>query len=89
MADFWSKFPNVKIYVVDIDEGSQYYFQFSDSGYVKTDDWIDVKTDKFIKEIRKNYEANNADREKNNQPTKLTRVDAVNSGVYSKPLPRF
>ena len=27
--------------------------------------------------------------EKNNQPTKVTRVDAVNSGVYSKPLPRF
>jgi len=69
---YWTngiKFPNVKIYVVDIDEGSQYYFQFSDSGYVKTDDWIDVKPDKFIKEIREKYETNNADREKNNQPT--------------------
>ena len=74
---YWSngiQFPNVKIYATDFDEGSQYNFQYSDSGYVETDDWTDVDPDNFIKEIRENYKASNAEREKNNLPT-ITNVN--------------
>ena len=34
-------------------------FYYTDSGYVKTDDWTDVDPDKFIKEMIENYKASN------------------------------
>ena len=64
-----TQFPNVKIYATDFDEGSQYNFEYSDSGQVKTEDWTDVDPDNLIKELRKKYKASNAKREKNNLPT--------------------
>ena len=33
----------------------QYMFDYTDSGYVKTDDWTDVDPDKFLKELIENY----------------------------------
>jgi len=49
----------------------QYMFYYTDSGYVKTDDWTDVDPDKFIKEIRENYKVSNDTRQQNGQPTVL------------------
>ena len=49
----------------------QYMFYYTDSGYVKTDDWTDVDPDKFINEMRENYKASNITRQQNGQPTVL------------------
>ena len=46
----------------------QYLFYYTDSGYVKKDDWTDVDPDKFIKEIKENYKASNEVRKNNGQP---------------------
>ena len=50
-------FDYVNIYAIDFDEGSQIYFFYDDSGYVKTDDWIDVDPDKFINDLRKKLQS--------------------------------
>ena len=49
----------------------QYMFYYTDSGYVKTDDWTDVDPDKFINEMIENYKASNSTRQQNGQATVL------------------
>ena len=81
-------FDYVRVYAID-DYSSQYMFYYTDSGYVKTDDWTDVDPDKFIKEIKENYKASNETRKKNGQPTVLNvswkkkpYLDGVYNSVY-------
>ena len=65
-----TSFDYVNVYAID-DYSAQYMFYYTDSGYVKTDDWTDVNPDKFIKDIKENYKASNETRKKNGQPTVL------------------
>ena len=64
-------------------------FYYTDSGYVKTDDWTDVDPDKFIKDIKENYKASNETRKKNGQPIVLNvswkkkpYLDGIYNSVY-------
>ena len=89
---FWlngTSFAYVDMYAVNDTDSSQYLFFYTDSGYVKTDDWTDVDPDKFIKDIKENYKASNATREQNGQPTitnvtwkKKPYLDGVYNSVY-------
>ena len=66
---YWSngvQFPHVKIYAIDQNEGSQIYFFYEESGYVKTNDWTDVDPDKFLEQLKKLYKTANEERKKNN-----------------------
>ena len=67
----------------------QYMFYYTDSGYVKTDDWTDVDPDKFIKEMIENYKASNSTRQQNGQATvqdvtwkKKPYLDGTYNSVY-------
>jgi uncharacterized membrane-anchored protein len=80
------EFPLQKVLVMPKGEdwGSYYYvYSYSDSGYVKIDDWNDVDPDEFLKDLEKGYKADNAERRKKNQAT-LTSV----SWRYSPKLNR-
>ena len=89
---FWlngTSFAYVDMYAVNDTDSSQYLFFYTDSGYVKTDDWTDVDPDKFIKDIKENYKASNTTREQNGQPTitnvtwkKKPYLDGVYNSVY-------
>ena len=63
-------FDLINVYAIN-DDGAQYTFDYIKSGYVKTDDWIDVDPDEFIKEIRNNLKTSNDNRKKNGQATIL------------------
>jgi len=83
-----TSFDYINIYATDYD-GAQYMFYFTDSGYVKTDDWTDVDPNKFIKEIQDNYKVSNETRKKNNQAIVLNvswkkkpYLDGVYNSVY-------
>ena len=83
-----TSFDYINIYATDYD-GAQYMFYFTDSGYVKTDDWIDVDPNKFIKEIQDNYKVSNETRKKNNQAIVLNvswkkkpYLDGIYNSVY-------
>lgn len=68
---FWlngTSFDYVDMYASNLNDNSQYMFFYTDSGYVKTDDWTDVNPDEFIKEIRQNYKSSNETRIANGQP---------------------
>ena len=41
-------FDLINVYVIN-DDGAQYTFDYIKSGYVKTDDWIDVDPDEFVR----------------------------------------
>ena len=67
----------------------QYMFFYTDSGYVKTDDWTDVDPKKFLKEIKENYKSSNDTRKKNGQSTvldvtwkKKPYLDGIYNSVY-------
>ena len=89
---FWlngTSFAYVDMYAVNDTDSSQYLFFYTDSGYVKTDDWTDVDPDKFIKDIKENYKASNTTRGQNGQPTitnvtwkKKPYLDGVYNSVY-------
>lgn len=69
---FWlngTEFSYVDMYAMSDIDASQLLFSYTNSGYVKTDDWTKVDPDKFIKEIRENYKLSNETRKKNGQPT--------------------
>ena len=69
---FWlngTEFSYVDMYAMSDIDASQLLFSYTDSGYVKTDDWTKVDPDKFIKEIRENYKLSNETRKKNGQST--------------------
>ncbi len=69
---FWlngTEFSYVDMYAMSDIDASQLLFYYTDSGYVKTDDWTKVDPDKFIKEIRENYKLSNETRKKNGQST--------------------
>ena len=69
---FWlngTEFSYVDMYAMSDIDASQLLFSYTESGYVKTDDWTKVDPDKFIKEIRENYKLSNETRKKNGQPT--------------------
>ena len=81
-------FDHINVYATD-SNNVQYMFFYSDTGYVKTDDWTDVDPDKFIKEIKENYKYDNETRKKNSQPTilnvtwkKKPYLDGVYNSVY-------
>ncbi len=81
-------FDYVDVYAMGSDS-EQYMFHYTDSGYVKTDDWTDVDPDKFLKEIKENYKASNEIRKKNGQPTvvnvtwnKKPYLDGIYNSVY-------
>ena len=63
-------FSYVDVYAMG-QNSEQYLFYYTDSGYVKTDDWTDVDPDKFIKEMIENYKASNSTRQQNGQATVL------------------
>ena len=63
-------FDYVDVYAMG-QNSEQYMFYYTDSGYVKTDDWTDVDPEKFINEMRENYKASNSTRQQNGQPTVL------------------
>lgn len=52
-------------YYAITDDSSQYMFFYTDSGYVKTDDWTDVDPKKFLEQIKENYKASNETRKQN------------------------
>ena len=83
-----TSFDYVNVYAID-DYSSQYMFYYTDSGYVKTDDWTDVDPDKFLKDIKENYKASNEIRKKNGQPIvldvswkKKPYLDGIYNSVY-------
>ena len=83
-----TNFDYIDVYAINKDN-EQYMFFYTDSGYVKTDDWTDVDPDQFIKEIRENYKTSNDTRKKNGQPTilnvswkKKPYLDGVYNSVY-------
>ena len=83
-----TNFDYVDVYAIN-KSNEQYMFFYTDSGYVKTDDWTDVDPDQFIKEIRDNYKTANDARKKNGQPTVLNvswkkkpYLDGVYNSVY-------
>ena len=63
-------FSYVDVYAMG-QNSEQYMFYYTDSGYVKTDDWTDVDPDKFINEMIENYKASNSTRQQNGQATVL------------------
>ena len=70
---YWANgvdFDYVDVFAFSQNSG-QYTFSYTDSGYVKTDDWTDVDPDIFINEMRENYKASNITRQENGQPTVL------------------
>ena len=79
------EFPSQKILVMPKENWGSYYYvyAFSDSGYVKIDDWNEVDPNEFLKDLEKGYKADNAERRKKNQAT-LTSV----SWRYSPKLDR-
>ena len=89
---FWlngTEFSYVDMYAMSDIDASQLLFSYTDSGYVKTDDWTKVDTDKFIKEIRENYKLDNETRKKNGQLTimdvtwhKIPYLDDTFNSVY-------
>ncbi|WP_440910426.1 DUF2167 domain-containing protein [Candidatus Pelagibacter sp.] len=89
---FWLNgisFDYVDMYALRSSDNSQYMFFYTDSGYVKTDDWTDVDPDQYIKEIRENYRVGNETRKKNGQPTivnvewkKKPYLDGIYNSVY-------
>ena len=83
-----TNFDHIDVYAIN-KSNEQYMFFYTDSGYVKTDDWTDVDPDQFIKEIRENYKTSNDTRKKNGQPTilnvswkKKPYLDGVYNSVY-------
>jgi uncharacterized membrane-anchored protein len=83
-----TSFDYVNVYAID-DYSAQYMFYYTDSGYVKTNDWTDVDPDKFIKDIKENYKLSNETRKKNGQPTVLNvswkkkpYLDGIYNSVY-------
>ena len=88
---FWvngTDFDYVDVYAMGINS-EQYLFSYTDSGYVKKDDWIDVDPNKFIKEIKENYKASNEVRKNNGQPyvtnvtwKKKPYLDGIYNSVY-------
>lgn len=62
-----TSFDYIDMYAMNNNDSSQYMFFYTDSGYVKTDDWTDVDPNKFIKEIKENYKTSNETRKKNGQ----------------------
>ena len=83
-----TSFDYVNVYAID-DYSSQYMFYYTDSGYVKTDDWTDVDPNKFLKDIKENYKASNETRKKNGQPIvldvswkKKPYLDGIYNSVY-------
>tara|TARA_B100001175_G_scaffold314396_1_gene323674 strand:+ start:2049 stop:2927 length:879 start_codon:yes stop_codon:yes gene_type:complete len=82
-------FNYIDMYAMNNNDRSQYMFFYSDTGYVKTDDWTDVDPNKFIKEIKENYKTSNESRKKNGQPTVLNvtwkkkpYLDGIYNSVY-------
>jgi uncharacterized membrane-anchored protein len=66
------EFPYQKILVMPKGEdwGSYYYlYSYSDSGYVKIDDWEDIDPDEFLKDLEQTSKSDNAERRKKNQAT--------------------
>ena len=88
---FWingADFDYVDIYAMGQNR-EQYMFFYTDSGYVKTDDWTDVDPNKFLKEITENYKSSNDTRKKNGQSTvldvtwkKKPYLDGIHNSVY-------
>jgi len=83
-----TSFDYINVYAINNDN-AQYLFYYTDSGYVKTDDWTDVDPDKFIKDIKENYKASNETRKKNGQPIVLNvswkkkpYLDGIYNSVY-------
>ena len=81
-------FSYVDVYAMG-QNSEQYLFYYTDSGYVKTDDWTDVDPDKFIKEMIENYKASNSTRQQNGQATvqdvtwkKKPYLDGTYNSVY-------
>jgi uncharacterized membrane-anchored protein len=81
-------FDYVNVYAIN-NNNAQYMFFYTDSGYVKTDDWTDVDPNKFIKDIKENYKVSNETRKKNGQPTVLNvtwkkkpYLDGIYNSVY-------
>ena len=89
---FWlngTTFNYIDMYAMNNNDSSQYMFFYTDSGYVKTDDWTDVDPNKFIKEIKENYRASNEIRKQNGQPfvldvswKKKPYLDGIYNSVY-------
>jgi len=82
------RFDYINVYAID-SNNAQITFYYSDSGYVKTDDWTDVNPDKFIKEIKENYKLSNEERKNNGQATVLNvswkkkpYLDGIYDSVY-------
>ena len=83
-----TSFDYINVYAIN-NHNAQYLFYYTDSGYVKTDDWTDVDPDKFIKDIKENYKASNETRKKNGQPIVLNvswkkkpYLDGIYNSVY-------
>ena len=81
-------FDYVDVYAMGV-KSEQYMFFYTDSGYVKTDDWTDVDPNKFLKEIKENYKSSNDTRKKNGQSTvldvtwkKKPYLDGIYNSVY-------
>ena len=81
-------FDYVDVYAMG-QNSEQYMFFYTDSGYVKTDDWTDVNPNKFLKEITENYKTSNETRKKNGQTTvqnvtwkKKPYLDGTYNSVY-------
>jgi len=89
---FWlngTTFDYIDMYALNNNDSSQYMFFYTDSGYVKTDDWTDVDPNKFIKEIKENYKASNETRKQNGQSfvldvnwKKKPYLDGIYNSVY-------
>ena len=89
---FWlngASFEYVDMYAISNTDSSQYMFYYTDSGYVKTDDWTDVDPEQFIKEIKENYKQSNETRKSNGQPyvlnvtwKKKPYLDGIYNSVY-------
>jgi uncharacterized membrane-anchored protein len=52
-----------------LSDNAQYSVYYHNDGYVKIDDWKDVNSDKFLKELLENSKESNKERAKNNQIT--------------------
>jgi len=81
-------FDYVDVYAMGSDS-EQFMFYYTDSGYVKTDDWTDVDPNKYLEELKDNYKASNETRKKNGQPTVLNitwnkkpYLDGIYNSVY-------
>jgi len=89
---FWLNgvsFDYVDMWAINNNDSSQYMFFYTDSGYVKTNDWTDVDPEKFINQIRENYKASNEKRKKNGQAyildvnwEKRPYLDGIYNSVY-------